>query len=123
MSCLIIAEISANHNNDLDTALETVQAAIDSGADAIKVQTYRPESLALDVDNEFFGPKTEGPWKGWRPWDLYRHAALPYEWHEPIRTLVESQSKVFFSRSLSDLTPKTHIYGNQMKYLAIFYKY
>jgi len=97
MSCLIIAEISANHNNDLDTALETVQAAIDSGADAIKVQTYRPESLALDVDNEFFGPKTEGPWKGWRPWDLYRHAALPYEWHEPIRTLVESQSKVFFS--------------------------
>lgn len=97
MSCLIIAELSANHNNNLDTALHTAQAAIDSGADAIKVQTYRPESLALDIDNEIFGPKTEGPWKGWRPWDLYKEACLPYEWHYPIKELVEKQGKIFFS--------------------------
>lgn len=97
MSCFIIAEISANHNNDLDLALQTVQAAIDAGADAIKVQTFKPESLALDVDNEIFGPKTEGAWKGWRPWDLYEKASLPYEWHLPIQELVTSQDKVFFS--------------------------
>ncbi|WP_029407169.1 pseudaminic acid synthase [Thiomicrorhabdus sp. Milos-T2] len=97
MSVFIIAEISANHNNDLDLALKTVQAAIDSGADAIKVQTFKPESLALDVDNEIFGPKKQGAWKGWRPWDLYQKAALPYEWHIPIKELVESSGKVFFS--------------------------
>lgn len=97
MPCLIIAELSANHNNDLALALKTVEAAIDSGADAIKVQTYRAESLALDVDNEYFGPKTFGPWKGWRPWDLYAEASLPYEWHEPIKELVESRGKLFFS--------------------------
>lgn len=97
MPCLIIAELSANHNNDLQLALKTVEAAIDSGADAIKVQTYRAESLALDVDNEYFGPKTFGPWKGWRPWDLYKEASLPYEWHVPIKELVESRGKLFFS--------------------------
>lgn len=97
MSVFIIAEISANHNNDYDLALETVQAAIESGADAIKVQTFKPESLALDVDNEIFGPKKQGAWKGWRPWDLYQKAALPYEWHFPIKELVESSGKVFFS--------------------------
>lgn len=97
MSCFIIAEISANHNNDFELAIRTVQAAIDSGADAIKVQTFKPESLALDVDNEVFGPKTEGAWKGWRPWDLYEKAAMPYSWHKPLQELVENAGKVFFS--------------------------
>jgi len=97
MSALIIAEISANHNQDLELALQTVQAAIDAGADAIKVQTFKPESLALNVDNEIFGPKKKGAWKGWKPWDLYQKAALPYEWHEPIKNLTESQGKEFFS--------------------------
>lgn len=97
MKSLIIAELSANHNNDLNLALETVQAAIDSGADAIKVQTYKAESLSLDVNNAYFGPKEFGPWKGWRPWDLYKEASLSYDWHKPIQELVESQGKIFFS--------------------------
>jgi pseudaminic acid synthase len=97
MSVFIVAEISANHNQSLDLALKTVQSAIQSGADAIKVQTFMPDSLALNIDSEIFGPKTHGPWKGWRPWDLYQKAALPYEWHRPIQKLVEGSGKVFFS--------------------------
>jgi pseudaminic acid synthase len=97
MSVFIIAELSANHNQDLTLALETVRAAAKAGADAIKVQTFRPESLALDVDNPYFGPKTEGAWKGWRPWDLYQKAAMPYDWHQPIQQLAIQLGMEFFS--------------------------
>lgn len=97
MSCLIVAEISANHNNDLDLALKTVQAALDSGADAIKVQTFKPESLSLDLNEGVFGPKSSGPWEGWRPWDLYKKASMPYEWHFPIKQLCAQYNRVFFS--------------------------
>jgi pseudaminic acid synthase len=97
MSVFIIAELSANHNQDLTLALETVRAAAKAGADAVKVQTFRPESLALDVDNPYFGPKTEGAWKGWRPWDLYQKAAMPYEWHQPIQQLAIQLGMEFFS--------------------------
>lgn len=93
----IIAELSANHNNDLDLALRTVKAAAESGADAIKVQTYTADSLAIDVDNEFFGPKKEGLWKGRRPYDLYKEASLPYEWHKPIQDAAKEHGLIFFS--------------------------
>lgn len=96
-STFIIAELSANHNNDLDLAIKTVRAAAESGADAIKVQTYTADSLALDVDNEYFGPKKEGLWKGIRPYDLYKEAALPYEWHKPIQKAAEENGLIFFS--------------------------
>lgn len=97
MSVFIIAEISANHNNDFKLACDTVKAAAAAGADAVKVQTFGPESLALDVDNEYFGPKTEGAWKGWKPWDLYKKASLPYEWHAPLQRLASKLGLVFFS--------------------------
>lgn len=93
----IIAELSANHNNDIDLALKTVRAAAATGADAIKVQTYTADSLALDVDNEFFGPKREGLWKGIRPYDLYKEAALPYEWHRVIQKEAAEHGLIFFS--------------------------
>lgn len=93
----VIAELSANHNNDIDTALKTIEAAAESGADAIKVQTYTADSLALDVDNEFFGPKKEGLWKGVRPYDLYKEASLPYEWHPILQKKAKEVGLVFFS--------------------------
>ena len=96
-STFIIAEISANHGGSLETAERTIHAIAATGADAVKVQTYRPESLSLDVDNEYFGPKKEGAWKGIRPWDLYRDAAMPYEWQPRLKTLAEELGLVFFS--------------------------
>lgn len=97
MSLFIIAEISANHNNDYELTCETIKAAAKAGADAVKIQTFLPESLALDVDNDIFGPKTEGAWKGWRPWDLYQKASMPYDWQPKLKALTESLGLVFFS--------------------------
>lgn len=93
----IIAEISANHNNDYDLALKTIDEIAKSGADAVKIQTYRPESLAIDVDNQYFGPKTSGLWKGIRPWDLYKKAAMPYEWQPRLKKAAEEAGLIFFS--------------------------
>lgn len=97
MSIFIIAELSANHNNSFDLACQTIEAIAKTGADAVKVQTFRPESLALDVDNAYFGPKTTGAWIGWRPWNLYQKAAMPYEWQPKLKVLAESLGLVFFS--------------------------
>ena len=80
----IIAELSANHNNDFQLAKDTIAAMKESGADAVKFQTYKPESLSLDVDNDIFGPRKDGLWKGYRPYDLYTEAAMPYEWQSDL---------------------------------------
>jgi pseudaminic acid synthase len=96
-SAFIIAELSANHNNDFDLAVKTIKAIANSGADAVKVQTFKPESLSIDVDNEYFGPKTEGLWKGYRPYDLYKQAMMPWEWQPKLKTIAEEAGLQFFS--------------------------
>jgi pseudaminic acid synthase len=83
-SVYIIAEISANHNNDFKLARDTIYAMKESGADAVKFQTYKPESLSMDINNEVFGPRKDGLWKGYRPFDLYKEAAMPYEWQAEL---------------------------------------
>jgi len=93
----IIAEISANHNNDFEIAVKTIQAISDSGADAVKIQTFTPDSLTLDVDNEFFGPKKDGLWKGLRPFDVFSEGAMPYEWQPELKKITEDLGLLFFS--------------------------
>jgi pseudaminic acid synthase len=93
----IIAELSANHNNDYDLSVKTIQAMAKAGADAVKVQTYRPESLSLDLDTGYFAPRTEGLWKGYTPWKLYTEAAMPYEWQPKLKKVAEDLGMVFFS--------------------------
>jgi pseudaminic acid synthase len=93
----IIAELSANHNNDYNLAVKTIEAMASSGADAVKVQTYTPDSLTLDVDNEYFGPRKEGLWKGRRPYELFQEAAMPYEWQPKLQKVAEDLGLVFFS--------------------------
>ena len=80
----IIAELSANHNNQYDIAERTIRAMKDAGADAVKFQTFTADSLSLNVDNEYFGPRKEGLWKGRRPYDLFLEAAMPWEWHKAL---------------------------------------
>lgn len=81
--CMIVAELSANHGHSLRIALDSVEAAAEAGADAVKLQTYKPESLTLDVHNDDFVLKG-GLWNGKRLFDLYKEACTPYEWHAEI---------------------------------------
>ena len=93
----IVAELSANHNNDLDLAIKTVEAIARTGADAIKVQTFTADSLTLDVNNEYFGPRQEGLWKGRKLYELYQEGALPYEWHLTLQKVATENGLIFFS--------------------------
>lgn len=94
---LIIAEISANHNNDLNLTKKTIEAIKKSGADAVKIQTYKPDSLTLKLDDGYFKPREKGLWKGYTPWELYSKASLPYEWHREIKELCDENNLIFFS--------------------------
>lgn len=81
----LIAEMSGNHNHSLGRALEIVTAAAESGADAIKLQTYTADTLTLDVDMPGFVIEDEKSlWHGRRLYDLYGEAYTPWEWHAPI---------------------------------------
>lgn len=77
----IIAEMSGNHNNSLDRALEIIKAAKSAGADAIKLQTYTAETMTLDVDHPRFRVKGKNPWDGEHLFELYTKASTPWEWH------------------------------------------
>ena len=94
---LIIAEISANQNNDLNLTKKTIEAIKKSGADAVKIQTYKPDSLTLKLNDGYFKPREKGLWKGYTPWELYSKASLPYEWHREIKELCDENNLIFFS--------------------------
>ena len=79
----IIAELSANHNGSLDTALTIIESAKSAGADAIKLQTYKPNTITLNSDNDEFCIKG-GLWDGRTLYELYEQAHLPWEWHKPL---------------------------------------
>lgn len=79
----IIAEMSANHNGDLNAAFRIIEEAKQAGADAIKIQTYRPDTITLQSDLPDF-QITEGLWAGRTLYDLYEWAHTPWEWHKPL---------------------------------------
>lgn len=79
----IIAELSANHNGKLETALRIIDEAAKAGADAVKLQTYRPDTITLDSDAEEFRIKG-GLWDGRTLYELYEEAHTPWEWHKPL---------------------------------------
>ena len=79
----IVAELSANHGHKLDVALESVRAAKEAGADAVKIQTYTPDTITLNCDADDF--KVKGTlWDGRTLYDLYQEAYTPWEWHQAI---------------------------------------
>ncbi len=80
----IIAEMSANHNGSLQRALDIIRMARDAGADAVKLQTYTADTMTLDVDHPRFRVKGDNPWDGAHLYDLYKQAAMPWEWHQEL---------------------------------------
>lgn len=95
--CYIIAELSANHGQDLEKAMALVRAAGAAGADAIKIQTYQPDTMTLDCKSELFRIQKGTIWEGKFLYDLYEEAYTPWGWHAPLKALAESLGLHFFS--------------------------
>lgn len=96
VSPYIIAEMSANHNGNIETAFKIIQAAKQAGADAVKLQTYSPDTITLNCDSEEFRIRG-GLWDGRTLYDLYREAHLPWEWHAQLFEHARKCGIVIFS--------------------------
>ncbi len=95
--CFIIAELSANHNGDLDIAIETIRAAKRTGADAIKLQTYTADTLTLDCDKDYFKIDGGTLWDGKTLHELYKEAYTPWEWHQKLFDVAKEEGLICFS--------------------------
>ena len=94
----IIAEMSGNHNQSLERALEIVDAAAKTGAHAMKLQTYTADTITIDKkDGEFFISDPKSLWKGSSLYDLYKEAYTPWEWHKPIMERAKEKGLICFS--------------------------
>lgn len=95
---LVIAEMSGNHNQRLDYALQIVDAVADAGAEALKLQTYTADTMTLDLsEGEFFIKDPSSLWQGASLYNLYQKAHTPWEWHEPIFRRCRERSLIAFS--------------------------
>jgi pseudaminic acid synthase len=101
--CFIIAELSANHGGDINIAIETIRQAKKIGADAIKLQTFTPDSITLDCKREEFFINHGTQWDGQYLYDLYKETHLPKSWHKELFKVAKEEGIICFS-SPFDLT-------------------
>ncbi|MEG1876021.1 MAG: pseudaminic acid synthase [Lachnospiraceae bacterium] len=92
----LIAEMSANHAGKIERAKEIIHAAKESGADCIKIQTYTPDTMTINCNNEYFNI-TEGTWKGENLYSLYQKAYTPWEWQAELKAEADKIGIDFFS--------------------------
>jgi len=93
----IIAELSANHNQDFNVAVKTIKAAKEAGADAIKLQTYTPDTITIDCDNEYFQINQGTIWDGITLYELYKKAYTPWDWQPKLKKIAEEIGLICFS--------------------------
>lgn len=93
----IVAELSANHNGSLDLAVKTIEAAARAGADAVKLQTYRADTITLNSDNENFIIKGGSLWDGLTYYQLYDKAYTPWQWHKILKETADKLGLILFS--------------------------
>jgi pseudaminic acid synthase len=96
-SIFIIAELSANHNQNFDNAVKLIKEAKKAGADAVKLQTYTPDTITINCDNEFFQIKQGTIWDGKTLYDLYKEAYTPWEWQPKLKEIAEDEGLICFS--------------------------
>ena len=96
-SIFIVAELSANHNGSLDTAIETIKAAKIAGADAIKLQTYTADTITIDSAKNDFIINNGSIWDGDNYFNLYKKAYTPWEWHEKLFKVAKDEGLICFS--------------------------
>ena len=94
---LIIAELSANHNGSLETAIETIRAAKRAGADCIKFQTYTADTLTINCEEDDFIIKSGSIWDGRKFYSLYQEAYTPWEWHYELFRVAREEGLICFS--------------------------
>jgi len=93
----IVAEMSANHNQDFEQAVCILHAAKEAGADAVKLQTYTPDTLTIDCDNEYFRIGEGTIWEGRNLYDLYGEAYTPWEWQPKLKEIADDLELDLFS--------------------------
>jgi pseudaminic acid synthase len=93
----IVAEMSANHNNDFDQAVKLIQAAKKSGADAVKLQTYTPDTITLDCQNDYFKIGKGNTCEGQNLYEFYSKAYTPWEWQPKLKKIAEGLGLSLFS--------------------------
>ena len=93
----IIAEMSGNHNQSYERAIQIIDKAIEAGVDAIKLQTYTADTLTIDCDKEPFQVKVNDDWKGNSLYSLYQKGNTPWEWHSKLKDYAESKGVMLFS--------------------------
>lgn len=99
-ACFIVAEISANHHQNFDEAVSLIKAASKTGVDAVKFQTYTPDTITLDSDRKYFvvgGQGNPTSWKGKTLYQLYKVAYTPWEWQPKLKAIAEDLDLIFFS--------------------------
>lgn len=118
---MIVAEISANHGHDIEIVKKSILKAKEIGCDAVKIQTYTPDTITLDCDNEYFQLNTGTIWDGTTLYKLYSEAYMPWEWHEELYEYARSIDFTLFStpfdKTAVDLLEKC---GNPIYKIASF---
>ena len=93
----LVVEVSSNHNQNFDIAVRTIRAAKEAGADAIKLQTYTPDTLTINCNNEYFKIKQNTLWNGKTLYELYQEAYTPWDWQPELKKIAEQEGLICFS--------------------------